>query len=109
MLEGLGRITEARTAFVAALKLSPSDVAVLKSAIRCARHQQDSDALETLHRDASALVVNDAALRSALLAESARFFELERKDVASATELYHRAFSEDPGSLSALSALKRLL
>ncbi|HET7545058.1 MAG TPA: tetratricopeptide repeat protein [Polyangiaceae bacterium] len=106
--EKLGLKREAREAYEVALELDETNPSALRAVERAELAAKAWDALEKTYQRAAQVLTSDGRHRAAVLSERARLFEAHKRDNHTATELYQAAFEADPGSPSAILALKRL-
>lgn len=106
--EKLGQKREAREAYEAALELDETNYSALRAVERSALAAKAWDTLEKTYQRSAQVLSGDGRHRAAVLAERARLFEAHKRDNHTATELYQASFEADPGSPTAILALKRL-
>lgn len=104
----LKKPAEARSAYEAALELSPLDAAILSAVARVQRAARAWAALDGIVERQSQVAEGDAGLRAARIAERARLTETRGTDPTLAAEQYQRAFETEPRSSAALRDLERL-
>lgn len=104
----LGKLREARAAYVQALKLAPNEAALLRAVARLARVEKDYPALDQALALQAQATQTDANFAAAHAAERARMIEVQKKNPGQAIEVYQQSFDLDPMASPALIALERL-
>lgn len=104
----LDKPREARSEYEKGLSLAPKDGALIYQVYRCARRDQDWDAVQEALARFAQLAHGEVEWAAALVAEQARVAEYQRNKSGDALPLYERAFELAPRVTSAAFALSRL-
>lgn len=104
----LGRVDEARQAYLVALELDRGDPSILNAVEQCAALRGPPKDLDQTYERIANAVASDSRHRAAVLVRKAKLIESRQGDVEAAIELYEVALRLHPGEHSALESLKRL-
>ena len=106
--DSMGKESEARSAYAAALDLCPGSVTLLKSLERIDHRTSNWRGLEQTYAKIASSVELDPRHRAAIVIRRAHLLEARTSDSAMAVELYESAVELDPRASGAYAALKRL-
>jgi tetratricopeptide (TPR) repeat protein len=108
LTETLGDEAGARSAYVEALKLDPTNSTVLKALERCHQAAQEHRSLIQAYERATDAVTGDAQLRAALMVRRAQILANNLDEAGAAAEAYLGALQIDPDTTGAHEALEAI-
>ncbi|MEZ4450055.1 MAG: tetratricopeptide repeat protein [Nannocystaceae bacterium] len=106
--DAMGKESEARQAFAAAMELEPANLSVLKAIERIDIRTANWRGLEQVYAKIATSVELDPRHRAAIICRRAHLLEMRLNDNRSSVELYETALELDPRGSAAYAALKRL-